>query len=185
MKTLFISAVLSLSLLMGCELSAQSAMPKHTNFKEVWDLQKLGAQSQQQQLPIMLMFGAQWCEYCELLIEDVLEPMVISDLYDGKVVLMRHIGVDEVERIPDWQGNPIQKSKWAYELGADLTPTILFVDGTGKEIAPRIIGISEITLYTQLIHQSLNIAYKTMGLKLRIPATPELLELQTTQAKPH
>ncbi len=159
---------------------AQSNTPpaQHSQFKEVNNLQALGALSTQKQLPILLMFGAESCEYCKLLVSDVLEPMALSGLYDGKVVIMRHVGIDEPEPIPDWNGKPIQKSKWAYQINADLTPTVLFVDATGKEIAPRIIGISEITLYTGLIHQRLNTAYQNMGLTKKIPATPELLYLQ-------
>jgi len=147
------------------------------------NLQTLGHTAQQQNLPIMLMFGAQWCEYCELLVEEVLDPMMLSGLYEGKVVLMRHVGIDERAPIPDWNGTLIKKSKWAYQLNADLTPTVLFVDGSGREVAPRIIGISAITLYSQLIHQNLNTAYKNMGLNKQIPATPELLEKQVIQAK--
>jgi len=183
MKILFLTSFLILSLLNGRELAAQSKLPQHAHFKEVFNLQKLGQLSQQQKLPIMLMFGAQWCEYCHLLIEDVLEPMALSGLYENKVVLMRHVGVDENKLIPSWNGELIKKSKLAYQLNADLTPTVLFVDGFGKEVAPRIVGISEITLYAGLIHQNLNIAYQNMGLNKQIPATPELLEIQTRQAK--
>ncbi len=158
---------------------SNAQIPQHSQFKEVTDLQALGTLSQQKQLPILLMFGAESCEYCKLLVADVLEPMALGGLYDNKVVIMRHVGIDEPALIPDWNGKPIKKSQWAYQLNADLTPTVLFVDATGKEIAPRIIGISEITLYAGLIHQRLNTAYQTMGLTKRIPATPELLYLQT------
>jgi len=151
----------------------------HTTFKELANLQTLAEQSKQQELPIMLMFGAEWCEYCELLNEYVFTPMMLGGLYEEKVVLMRHVGVDESQPIPDWYGNLIQKEQWAYKLDADLTPTVLFLDGFGREVAPRIIGISEITLYAGVIHQNLNIAYKNMGLSKRIPVTPELLEKQS------
>jgi len=150
-------------------------------FKELQNLQSLGQESEQLQLPIMLMFGAEWCEYCELLNEYVFNPMVLGGLYDGKVVLMRHVGVDEDEPVPDWNGELIKKSKLAYKLDADLTPTVLFVDANGKEVAPRIVGIPEITLYTSVIHRNLNIAYTNMGLNKRIPVTPELLEQQVLE----
>ena len=157
---------------------SNAQIPKHNAFKEANSLQALGKLSQQKQLPILLMFGAESCEYCKLLITEVLEPMALGGLYDNKVVIMRHVGIDEPEPIPDWNGKPIQKSKWAYQINADLTPTVLFVNAAGKEIAPRIIGISEITLYMGLIHQRLNTAYQNMGLTKQIPATPELLYLQ-------
>ncbi len=181
MKSLVLGVIVSLSLLSGCDQSAQAA--KHAHFKELQNLQTLGVQSQQQQLPIMVMFGAEWCEFCELLNEEIFEPMGLSGLYEGKVVLMRHVGVDEDEPIPGWNGQFINKSNWAYALDADLTPTVLFFDGEGKEVAPRIVGISEITLYAGIIHQNLNIAYQNMGLDKQIPVTPELLDIQTRQAQ--
>ena len=145
---------------------------------ELENLQTLSEKSQQSSLPIMLIFGAEWCEYCQVLNEFVFDPMMLSKMYEGKVVIMRHVGVDEEASIPDWQGNLINKSNWAYQINADLTPTVLFFDANGKEVAPRIIGISELNLVTSLIHQNLNIAYKNMGLSKRIPFTAEQLEMQ-------
>jgi thioredoxin-related protein len=126
----------------------------------------------------MLMFGAEWCEFCQQLVEEVFNPLAMRGNYDGKVVLMRHVGVDEQERIPGLDGEPIKKSQWAYKLNADLTPTVIFIDGRGKEVAPRIVGIANIHMYAGVIHRNLNIAYEKMGNPLRIPATPELYEKQ-------
>jgi len=159
--------------------SLQANANPDSNFKELTNLQQLAKKSEQLKLPIMLMFGAEWCDFCEVLQESVIDPMILGGLYEGKVVLMRHVGVDEPDPIPSWDGTLIDKAKWAYALDADLTPTVLFFDANGREVGPRIIGISAITLYTGLIHQSLNIAYKNMGLTKRIPVTPELLEKES------
>ena len=181
MKAIILSVAISLWLLSGCNVSAQT--DKHAHFKELQNLQALSLQSQQQKLPIMVMFGAESCEFCQLLNEEIFTPMALNGLYEGKVVLMRHAGVDEDKPIPGWNGQLIKKSNWAYALNADLTPTVLFFDGNGKEVAPRIVGISEITLYAGIIHQNLNTAYRNMGLDKQIPITPELLDLQARQAQ--
>lgn len=173
--------MLILLLVFLLKITQQADANSDSSFKELTNLQKLAEQSQQLKLPIMLMFGAEWCEFCELLQESVFDPMMLGGLYEEKVVLMRHVGVDEAEPIPSWDGTLINKAKWAYELDADLTPTVLFFDANGHEVAPRIIGISEITLYAGLIHQRLNIAYKNMGLTKRIPVTPELLEKESVK----
>ena len=172
------SLFLVLSLTLNTSLAFANS---NASFKELTNLQILAEKSKQQELPIMLMFGAKWCEYCELLNEHVFNPMTLSGLYDEQVVLMRHVGIDEPKPLIDWYGNPITKEKWAYQIDADLTPTVLFLDGFAREVAPRIVGISEITLYASLIHQNLNIAYRNMGLKKQIPATPEKLEIQSQQ----
>jgi len=151
------------------------------DFKELTNLQELAKTSKQTGLPMMLMFGATYCEFCEELIEQVLEPMVRNGHYDGKVMLMRHVGVDEQDLIPDVNGTLIKKSEWAYHLNADLTPTVLFLDGTGKEVAPRIVGVTNTHLYAGLIHDKLNTAYKNMNNPYRIPMTPDLYEQQLQQ----
>ena len=144
---------------------------------ELENMPTLSAQAEQAKRPILLLFSAEWCEYCELLQEYVLNPMQLSGLYDDYVFL-RHVGIDIAGEIVDWQGRKFKdKAAWAYHLNADLTPTVLFVDGQGREIAQRIVGISEVTLFPLLVHERLNDAYKNLGLELRIPSTPEKLEL--------
>lgn len=156
------------------------------SFQELQDLQLLAERAKQTGLPILLMFGAEWCEFCEQLVEEVFNPMTMRGYYDGRVVLMRHVGVDEQQPIRGLQGKLIKKSEWAYELNADLTPTVIFLDGDGREVAPRIVGISNIHMYAGVIHRNLNIAYRNMGLTFRIPATPEQYEQQLQgRLEPH
>ena len=162
-------------------MASSASANNHSEFKELKNLQTLAEKSKRLKLPIMLMFGAEWCEYCQQLNEFVFNPMMLGKLYEERVVLMRHVGVDESTPIPDWNGQQINKTQWAYFLNADLTPTVLFFDANGKEVAPRIVGISEITLYAGLIHERLNIAYKNMQLDKKIPVTPELLDLQNRE----
>ncbi|CAN8139396.1 thioredoxin family protein [Thiomicrorhabdus sp. 6S2-11] len=175
----FITRMTLLSVLLlqtACDNSVLAGN-KHS-LAELQNLQTLGAEAKTKQLPILLIFSAEWCEYCEVLKEHVLHPMSINGMYEGKVVFLRNVGIDEPEPIPDWHGNPIKKSKWAYQINADLTPTVVFFDGNGKEVADRIIGISEVGLFASLVHVRINQAYANMGLTKRIPATPELLEQQ-------
>lgn len=174
MRTLFITTVLVLSF--GF-LSNIAHAQNHNNFKELQNLQALAKEATEKQVPIMLMFGAQWCEYCELLNERVFEPMALGGLYKD-IVVMRHVGVDEDKPIPGFNGDLIKKAQYAYQLDADLTPTVVFLNSQGQQVAPMIVGIQEITMFTNVIHRNLNIAYKTMGLNKQIPVTVELLEQQ-------
>lgn len=175
-RPFWLAGVLTISLFASSIQPAYATSNGH--FKELQNLQQLAQTSKQTGLPILLMFGAEWCEFCTELIEQVLEPMAMGQNYDGKVLLMRHVGVDQHDKIPGFDGELIEKSKWAYQLNADLTPTVLFLDSSGKEVAPRIVGITNTHLYAGIIHRNLNIAYKNMNNPYRIPVTPELYELQ-------
>lgn len=160
-------------LVTSCEQPAQANPTK--KIKELTDLQALSAKAKAENLPILISFGAEWCEFCELLKDQVLDPMALGGQYEGKYVFLRYVSIDDPKPIPGVDGKLIEKSKWAYQYGADLTPTVLFIDGDGKEVAPRIIGIANIDLYAALIHKALNIAYQNMNNPLRIPAMPEQL----------
>lgn len=169
---------LSLALLIAATLPNPIKAGELGAFQELQNLQTLGAQSRQSGLPIVLMFGAEWCEFCQVLTAAVFSPMAMSGDYEGKVAYLRHVGVDEPERIRGFEGEWLKKSQWAYQLDADLTPTTLFLDGHGREVAQRIVGISTLEMYAGLIHDRLNQAYKAMGNPLRIPVTPEKYQQQ-------
>lgn len=175
-RSIWLTVLMALSLFVSIAQPAYSAENSH--LKELKNLQQLAQESKQTGLPIMLMFGAEWCEYCHELIEQVFNPMAMGQSYDGKVVHMRHVGVDQEDLILGFNGVWLKKSKWAYQLDADLTPTVLFLDGDGREVAPRIVGITNTHLYAGVIHRNLNIAYKNMNNPYRIPVTPEAYELQ-------
>lgn len=169
-------------LLLSLGLVNSALAEQHKKLPELQNMQTLGEQAKRNQLPILMIFSAEWCEYCDVLKEHVLNPMVINDMYQGKVVYLRNVGIDQPEPILDWNGKLIKKSKWAYQINADLTPTVAFFDGNGKEVAERIVGISEITLFASLVHSRINDAYRNMGLDKHIPATPEKLELEQNQS---
>lgn len=160
--------VFSLFLLLFSGLS--SAHRSESHFKELDDLSVLSQQAKSANLPIMLMFGAEWCEFCEILDQEVLSPMALSGDYEGKFMFMRHVGVDERAPIPGFNGDPIIKHEWAYELDADLTPTVIFLDWRGYEVGRRIVGISNYELFSVMIHQSLNQAFKVLNNPIRIKA---------------
>lgn len=161
----------------GCwQASAVLADDSPTTLPELENLQTLSINARQTNLPILLVFGAEWCEFCDILREKVLNPMVLGGRYEGQYVYLRYVSIDEEEPIPDWTGQPILKRDFAYKMNADLTPTVVFLGPDGREVAPRIIGIASLDLYAALIHKALNIAYQELGNPLQIPAMPDKMD---------
>lgn len=149
-----------------------------TKMPELTQLQNLAKTAAEKKLPIMLMFGATYCEFCHTLRTEVLDPMTLSGLYEGQYLLMRHIVLDKKRTIPGFDGQPLSMQTWAQKINADLTPTTAFFDSTGKEIAPRIVGISNLEMYTALVHQRTNLALEKLNNPIRLPSTPEELQQQ-------
>lgn len=165
---------LALLMLTACDQSAKANADGYATspLQELTDLEQLAAQARQKNLPILLSVGAQWCEFCHQLRDEVLSPMALGGDYEGHYMFMRYLSIDDHQPIAGISGKPVIKHQLAESYGADLTPTVIFINGDGQEVADKIVGIANIELFSALIHNRLNQAYKNMGNPLRINVMP-------------
>lgn len=168
MRKLISVLFLSLFTLLGCERSAQA-----NTLQEMDDFHYVAQQASQQNIPIMIMFTAKWCEFCNQLKREVLDPMIKGGLYDGYAMYMRQVSLDLHSPIVFSATETIQKRQFARLYNADITPTIIFVDSRGVPVGDRIVGVADVQLFGGMIHRSLNQAYENMGNPMRLPAMPE------------
>ena len=110
------------------------------------DLQQEGRQAQSRQLPIMLTFSADDCSYCELLEEDFLQPMLLSGEYGDRAIIRKLI-LDDGSSVSDFSGRETEATRLSDQYRVFVTPTILFIDGEGRELAERIVGINTPELF--------------------------------------
>lgn len=110
------------------------------------DLQQLGDQALSRELPILLTFTSLICSYCELLEQDFLKPMLLSGEYRDKVMI-RKLEPGPGTSVTDFNGKKIMASELSSRYRVFVTPTVLFVDGNGKELAERIVGINTPELF--------------------------------------
>ena len=126
--------------LLACSLQAEVRVPV------AHDLQQQGRQAQSRQLPIMLTFSADDCSYCELLEEDFLQPMLLSGEYEDRAIIRKLI-LDDGSSVSDFSGRDIEATQLSDQYRVFVTPTILFIDGEGRELAERIVGINTPELF--------------------------------------
>jgi len=105
-----------------------------------------GQESIDEQRPIMIFVTQHGCQYCQLLRLQVLYPMIRGGELNAKAIL-REVSLDDGDSIVDFSGDSISGSEFAERYSAELTPTLLFLDGNGREVAGRIVGISNIEYY--------------------------------------
>ena len=110
--------------------------------------------SQQQQLPIVVFISQHGCEFCELLREKVLFPMMRSGQMQEKAIF-RELSLDQDFFALDFDGERISGMKFAERYGSVLTPTILFLGEGGRELARKRVGINNIEYYSFYLGQSL------------------------------
>jgi thioredoxin-related protein len=137
--------------------AAQSGVPLVRN------LQADALTARNLQLPVLLEFAAEYCSYCELLEEEVIEPMIISGDYTDKVII-RKVLIDGSSLVRDFDGVLSDPVGLAGRYGVSATPTLVFVDHDGRELAPRIVGVNTIELFggrvDDAIEQSLAVLRK-------------------------
>ena len=118
------------------------------------DLSLLALQSNQDKLPIMIMYAAKTCEYCERLEDDLLGPMHVSGKYNDRVII-RKVMIDAVEDIKDFRGKAIDAEDFAFTRGIQVTPTLRFVDAEGNQLAPEMVGYNTPEMYASYIENAI------------------------------
>ena len=107
----------------------------------VKDLRLLKQQAEIAGLPILLLFTADDCEYCEVIRQNYLIPMIQSGDYASRI-LFRQVYVEDYSYLRDRNADLIGGDQLAMKYDVDVTPTIVFIDADGKELVERIIGLS-------------------------------------------
>jgi thioredoxin-related protein len=131
------------------------------------NLHQDGRQALARQLPILLAFSTDICSYCELLEEDFLRPMLLSGDYDDRIVIRKLI-LDNGSNVVDFSGRQSEAIRLSEHYRVVVTPTILFVDGNGRELAERMVGINTLELFGGYLDTCIETALTS----IRYPAAP-------------
>ncbi len=126
-----------------------------SEIKDVTDLRKLKQQSEQSKLPVLLLFSAEDCDYCEAIKQHYLIPMIQSGDYADKV-LFRQVDIDEFAMIRDEKGNLMGGDQLALRYDVEVTPTILFINAQGKELVERIVGLSGADFFDYVLNDHIS-----------------------------
>lgn len=110
------------------------------------DLQNAGRQAEQYCAPVLLEFAAEYCDYCDLLEHEILDPTLLDSDYRRRV-LIRKVMIDGNRQLRGFDGKTTDEGRLAAHYKVWVTPTVLFVDNHGVEIAKRLVGVSSVDFY--------------------------------------
>ena len=125
------------------------------------DLQADGKLAREKNLPLLIMFSQDGCLYCDQVREEFLEPMRKSGDYTDKVI-MRMIKLDSFLEIRDFDGQWREPVDIAVRYRASLTPTVIFVNHKGHELAERILGITTPAFYGGELDDAIDLALQRL-----------------------
>jgi hypothetical protein len=138
-------------------LLALTALPAGVVIPVATDLERDGREALERQLPLMLVFGAIACSHCDELEEEFIRPMLLGGEYTDKIMI-RKLVLDNGSSLSDFAGQRRSVKDFAGRYGVYVTPTILFVDHTGRQLAERMVGINTIEMYGGYLDQCIDTA---------------------------
>lgn len=119
------------------------------------NLQTLGQQVSATSKPLLLMFSQHHCPFCKKLKSEVLEPMLLNPKYQQRL-FMRELMIDFGSNLIDFKGKPTTGIDLFELYGMVVTPTIILIDGAGKEIAKRQTGVNTVEMYGWYLDQAID-----------------------------
>ena len=151
---------LSIALIVLCQTSAAAQTGGPHGLVVFKNMQKDAVHASKSCLPMVVMVSQFSCAYCEKLREQVLLPLLKSGEFDNKA-LFRELLIDPDEYVIDLAGQSVTGMHVAKGyLENIVTPTMLIIDSSGKELVERIIGISNIDFYSAYLETQINTAYQ-------------------------
>jgi len=171
MKRDLLKILILSSLLWPFSLWAGSDGKEDVEVVKVTDLQKLGQESVERNIPIVMMLSADGCSWCIKLEEEHFKPMLRSGDYENRA-LIRQFKVDEMLDVRDFDGRMVSPDEINSRYGAFVTPTIIYLDGYGSELSKKMVGMTTshyFGSYLDLaIDESLDKLHRTTPLKAKL-----------------
>lgn len=134
---------------------------EETLLQQARDMRALGKTAEQKSVPILLMVSQEHCGYCELMKQEVLDPMLLSEEYTDQVV-MRELLIDPGERVINFAGRHQTAEDFSDGYNVWVTPTLLFLDPQGRQAAKPILGINTIDFLLFYIEDAIDSAKSTI-----------------------
>lgn len=111
------------------------------------DLAKLAHSTEKAPAAILLEFAVSDCEYCAWLEAEVLEPLLKSGEYDGRLQVGR-VRFDREADVINFSGQTVPVRRFAQRYGVRFSPTVVLVDAKGEPLAAPLVGIANVEAYT-------------------------------------
>lgn len=110
--------------------------------------------------PLVLLVSLPGCPYCELVRRSYLLPLRTEGLQAFQINV-----TDNRQPVRDFAGIPSTGAALARHWQATFTPTVLFFDARGNEIAQRLVGVAVPDFYGAYLDAELTTARGRLGRK--------------------
>lgn len=144
----FLAVILTWLALSGAAL-AQDSIPYATDFATDAKI------AQEKQIPILVLFSAPYCHFCEQAREEFLIPITRNPVTNARVMI-RQVEVGSTGKLRDFKGRMTTQGDFATLNKVRLTPTIKVYGPDGKELASPIVGLAIADYYGGYIDDAID-----------------------------
>lgn len=162
MKSLIQSVKFSLILIASLLTFVFSVQADPDAVPVVNDLATVAAESRSSHSPILLVFTAEDCGYCERLKHQVIIPVLLQGELKEKVLVLE-FDLSRGGKITDFDGERVRSRIFASRHKVFATPTVLFLDDKGNDLVAPIVGFSGEEDYLQRLEQSIQNAMTALS----------------------
>lgn len=108
--------------------------------------------------PLVVMTSLTGCPYCELVRSRYLGPM----RRDENLAAVQLDVMDKTSPLQDFNGTTTTPAEVVKVWKARFTPTVLFFDANGRELAERLVGLASPDFYGSYLDQRLTAARQAL-----------------------
>lgn len=165
------------SLLLGIftVLATSSPLWAGNNPEIPTDWSQVAQEAESQRLPIVILFTAPDCGYCERLDSEVIRPAFSGGQLTGRA-LVREISIHASGKLTDFDGERIRAPLFVKRYRVFATPTLVLVAPNGEPLAPAVVGYAtDSSTYEADLTQALTQAtalLRTTNFKERLARSP-------------
>ena len=105
-------------------------------------------------VPILILYTAQACGYCERLKREVFQPLLAQET-DQPPAVIREVDINAGGKMIDFDGEPIRSRRFTQRYQIFATPTLLILDSRGEPLTDPIIGYDSKEQYQSRIEKLL------------------------------
>lgn len=148
-----------LTVLLVCAQSLSLSLRASEIFTPLTNAPKTVATAVTSHQALIVYIAAETCSFCRALDEEVMQALVNSDAYKNKVIVRRLL-LEDYFTLVDFNSKTISADEFIQRYQIRATPTLLFLDSKGEEIAQRLEGYRKNTFYWTYLDRAINASQK-------------------------
>lgn len=125
------------------------------------DWEDVSQTARQRHTPILVVFSAETCGYCEKLKREIIDPLEKQQAGEASLVI-REFDINAGGKLTDFNGESIRSRQFKRRYHIFATPTLLIVDPDGNPLSDPIVGYNSAPEYRELLHASLATSFKAL-----------------------